>query len=102
MRKTIVALAVAALTTASMAAGTTGVGEATTQVFSCHLGYSSTAAWAWCDLGAGGVRVTGYCWNGSFDERFYGPWRPAGQLSSFSCAGGDGGKVLDGAWYETF
>jgi hypothetical protein len=75
---------------------------ATTAVWGCHLGYSSTAAWAWCDSGLGGVRVTGYCWNGSFDERMYGPWVTAGHLSSFSCAGGDGGKVLDGAWYETF
>jgi hypothetical protein len=73
--------------------------SATTQVFSCHIDYSSYWVKAWCDYGLGGVRAAGYCWDGYGDVAYYGPWKPAGQVSEMICGGG---RVLDGAWYETW
>lgn len=101
MRKLLTRFGLVAAVVASVM-GPVGQANATTQVFSCHLGYNSYQAWAWCDYGLGGVRAAGYCWNGSYNTLRYGPWKPAGQLSVMSCVQGEAGEVLNGAWYETF
>lgn len=101
MKKLLTRLGVIAATTVAVAVVPVPA-SATTQVWSCHLQYNSTSAWAWCDFGLGGVRAAGYCWNGSFDVYRVGPWKPAGQTSIMTCVQGDVGEVLDGAWYETF
>lgn len=96
MRKTLVRLLTVLMATAGVTVGVAGQAQA---VFSCHLDYNSNSAWAWCDYGLGGVRVAGYCWDGYGNTLYYGPWKPAGQTSWMGCGGG---RLLNGAWYETF
>lgn len=77
----------------------TGSAQAVWQCAVWTGGNPAYYAQARCDFGLGGVRVAGYCWNGSYDFLYYGPWKPAGQTSTMIC---NGGQQMDGAWYETF
>jgi hypothetical protein len=56
-------------------------------------------AYATCDYGAGGVRVTAYCFDGVYDQLNYGPWVTAGHTSSIVCSGG---RFVHNVYYETF
>ena len=92
-----------ALVVAALVAGAIVVPAQQAQaVWQCRLWTEGNPAYranATCSFGTGGVRVAGYCWDGWQDIYQAGPWRPAGQTSTIICGGG---RVLDGAWYETF
>lgn len=94
------ALVAALMMAAGVTVLSTGTAQAVWQCYTWSEGNPATRANARCDFGLGGVRVVAYCWNGLYDVGpFYGPWKSAGQTSTVICGGG---KVVDGAWYETW
>lgn len=71
-------------------------------VWSCRTWTSwPNYAYGTCDYGVGGERVVGDCWyqGGDYIVRYYGPWQPAGQVSTVIC---NGGSLIVGKFLQTF